>query len=154
MAELDGPMFAVTCRTPTGAPAGCLVGFAVQASIEPLRFLACISTANHTYPAAAAADALAVHLVPRSAVALARLLGGETGDEIDKFSRCAWQPGPLDLPILDDCPNWFVGLVHRRLELGDHVGFLLDPIAAAHQPGHVALGQRWASAAIEPGHPA
>jgi flavin reductase (DIM6/NTAB) family NADH-FMN oxidoreductase RutF len=153
MAELDAPMLAVTCRTPAGDPAGCLVGFATQSSIEPPGFLVCISRANHTFPAAVASAALAVHLVPRSATALARLLGGETGDEIDKFSRCAWHPGPCALPLLDECPNWFAGRVREQLDLGDHAGFLLDPLAAAHQAGHVALGQRWATAEIEPGHP-
>jgi hypothetical protein len=25
---------------------------------------------------------------------LAELFGGETGDEVDKFDRCEWRPGP------------------------------------------------------------
>ena len=153
-AELDPPLFAVTCRAADGRPAGCLVGFASQCSIAPPRFLACISRANHTYAAAADAGVLAVHLVPREAAALARLLGGETDDEVDKFGRCAWHSGPFGAPILDDCPNWFVGRVRDRLAFGDHVGFLLDPVAAGHRPGHVALGQRRAAAEIAPGHPA
>lgn len=154
MAELDGPMFAVTCRGSDGQPAGCLVGFASQCSIDPPRFCACISRANQTYAAAVDASVLAVHLVPREAVALARLFGGETGDEVDKFARCAWRSGPHGAPILDDCPNWFVGRIDDRVALGDHVGFLLDPVAAGHRPGHVALGQRRAAAEIDPGHPA
>jgi len=31
------------------------------------------------------------------------------------------------VPILTECPNWFVGTVLERLPLGDHVGFVLDP---------------------------
>ncbi len=154
MGELDSPMFLVTCRPPGAAPAGCLVGFATQCSIDPERFLACISVANRTYAAAARASVLGVHLVPRAAMALAALFGGETGDEIDKFERCSWRTGPGGAPILDDCPNWFVGRIRDRLELGDHVGFVLDVVAAAHRPGHVALGLQRAADAIDPGHSA
>ena len=40
--ELDYPMFVVTTAA-GGAPAGCLVGFATQCSIDPPRFLVCLS---------------------------------------------------------------------------------------------------------------
>jgi flavin reductase (DIM6/NTAB) family NADH-FMN oxidoreductase RutF len=154
MGELDSPMFILTCRPPGERPSGCLVGFASQCSIEPDRFLACVSRVNHTCPAARRSPALAVHLVPREAESLAELFGGETGDDVDKFSRCAWRAGPADAPILEGCPNWFVGRVHAGIDLGDHVGFLLDPVAASHRPGHVGLGLQRAAARIEPGHPA
>jgi flavin reductase (DIM6/NTAB) family NADH-FMN oxidoreductase RutF len=153
MGELDAPVFLVTCRPAGGEPAGCLVGFASQCSIDPPRFLACLSRANRTCAVADHADALAVHLVPPEAEALARLFGGETGDEVDKFARCAWRSGPAGAPILEDLPNWFVGRIGDRLDLGDHVGFLLVPIAACHRAGHRELGLQ-AAARIEPGHPA
>jgi flavin reductase (DIM6/NTAB) family NADH-FMN oxidoreductase RutF len=153
MGELDPPMFVVTCHPPGGRPAGCLIGFATQCSIDPQRFLAAISRANHTCPAAARSTALAVHLVPADAGGLAELFGGETGDEVDKFDRWRWRPGPAGAPILDGCPNWFVGRVRDRLDLGDHVGFLLDPLATAHRSGHEEMGLQRA-AGIDPGHPA
>jgi flavin reductase (DIM6/NTAB) family NADH-FMN oxidoreductase RutF len=146
-------MFLVTCRPAERPPAGCLVGFASQCSIDPPAFLACLSRRNRTCDAAAQTAALAVHLVPAEATDLARLFGGETGDEVDKFARCAWRPGPAGAPILEDLPNWFVGGVRDRLDLGDHVGFLLVPLAAHHAAGHRALGLQ-AAARIEPGHPA
>jgi flavin reductase (DIM6/NTAB) family NADH-FMN oxidoreductase RutF len=155
MGELDPPMFLVTCQAPGEGPAGCLVGFATQCSIEPRRFLAAISRANHTCPAAARSAHLAVHLVPGGAAPLAELFGGETGDEVDKFADCAWRPGPGGAPVLDDCPNWFVGRVCERLDLGDHVGFLLDPLAVSHgEEEPEPLGLKAAAAGIEPGHPA
>ncbi len=52
------------------------------------------------------------------------------GDSIDKFSRCRWHPGPRELPILEECPRWFVGQILNRQPLGDHAAFLLEPIAA------------------------
>ncbi len=126
--DLDYPMFIATARSAAGVRAGCLVGFATQCSIDPSRFLMCISKANHTYRVAQGADALGVHFVPSSATALAELFGGRTGDQIDKFAGCEWRDGPRGVPILSECRNWFVGAVLHRLPLGDHVGFLLDPV--------------------------
>src|SRR5882762_7923566 len=80
MGSLKSPMFIATTRLHDEC-AGCLVGFATQVSIGPRRFLACLSTQNHTYRIAQDADFLAVHLVPRGAIALARLFGGESGDD-------------------------------------------------------------------------
>jgi flavin reductase (DIM6/NTAB) family NADH-FMN oxidoreductase RutF len=62
--------------------------------------------------------------------ALAELFGGQTGDEVDKFARCAWHEGPERVPILDECPNWFVGRVLWRADAGDHDLFVLEPVAA------------------------
>lgn len=124
---LDYPMFIATTRA-GGELAGCLLGFATQCSIDPPRFLVCLSEKNRTCRVAQAAEAIAVHFVPSSAGTLAELFGGETGDEVDKFSHCEWREGRGGLPILAECDNWFVGAIRERHELGDHVGFLLDPI--------------------------
>jgi flavin reductase (DIM6/NTAB) family NADH-FMN oxidoreductase RutF len=122
--SLDYPILVVTAADGERRE-GCVVGFATQCSLDPPRFLACLSRANRTFRRAAEFDALAVHLVPRAAAELVELFGGETGDEIDKFARCAWSPGPRGLPILDACPSWFAGTVRARHDLGDHVGYLL-----------------------------
>lgn len=132
--ELDYSMLIVTASV-EDRRAGCLVGFATQTSIDPARFLVCLSRHNSTYRTALGATALAVHFVPAGADGLAQLFGGQTGDELDKFARCAWHAGPRDLPILDDCDNWFAGAVLETLELGDHVGFVLEPFAAHHASG-------------------
>jgi flavin reductase (DIM6/NTAB) family NADH-FMN oxidoreductase RutF len=152
MGELDYPMFIVTAAH-GGERAGCLVGFATQCSINPPRFLVCLSKSNRTYRLASEAELLAVHFVPADAHALAELFGGETGDRVDKFERCEWQPGPEGVPLLDACANRFVGLVLERLDAGDHVGFVLRPRTAEH--GH-RNGQFPFHRAkrIEAGHPA
>src|SRR4051794_41781759 len=46
--ELDYPMFIVTVAA-GGERAGCLVGFATQCSINPPRFLVCLSDKNRTF---------------------------------------------------------------------------------------------------------
>jgi flavin reductase (DIM6/NTAB) family NADH-FMN oxidoreductase RutF len=127
---LDYPMFVVTTHS-VDESAGCLVGFASQVSIRPRRFLVGLSKRNHTYRVAQHADHLAVHVVPRRHCELARLFGGETGDATDKFAQCTWWPGPQGLPILEDAAGWFVGDVLSRFDLGDHVGFLLEPVTGS-----------------------
>jgi flavin reductase (DIM6/NTAB) family NADH-FMN oxidoreductase RutF len=127
--ELDYPMFIVTTRSGEQL-AGCLIGFATQCSIDPPRFLVCLSDKNRTTRLAQEADALAVHFVPSAAEDLAQLFGGQTGDEVDKFAECDWYDGPRGLPILDACDNWFAATILARHPLGDHIAFLLDPIEA------------------------
>ena len=153
--SLDYPLFIVTAADGERRE-GCVIGFATQASFDPPRFLACLSRENRTYRFAQAhhVGALAVHLIPRAQAQLAELFGGQTGDEIDKFARCAWHPGPRGLPILDDCPTWFAGEVRERHDLGDHVGFALEPFAAHYAPSEEIVCFQAVKDAIEPGHPA
>src|SRR5215218_9524111 len=103
-------MFIVTACA-DGERSGCLVGFATQTSIDPGRFLVCLSRSNRTYRVGCAAELLGVHFVPAQEAGLAELFGGETGDEVDKFARCEWRPGPSGTPLLAACPNRFVGRV-------------------------------------------
>lgn len=153
MAGLDYPMLLVTTRA-GGEPDGCLVGFSTQCSIRPPRFLVGLSDKNRTFRAARQADALAVHLLPPGANELAELFGGETQDEIDKFARCRWHPGPADLPILEDCPSWFAGQILDRLPFGDHVGFVLEPFAVSREDGAEGFISFQQVRRMEPGHEA
>lgn len=150
--SLDYPLFIVTTSAGDRRE-GCVVGFATQCSFHPPRFLACLSRENRTFRLARDVDALAVHLIPRGRPDLAELFGGRTGDEIDKFTRCAWHRGPRDLPVLDDCPSWFAGEICARHDLGDHVGFLLDVVDAHFVQGEETLFFKAVKHVIEPGHP-
>jgi flavin reductase (DIM6/NTAB) family NADH-FMN oxidoreductase RutF len=149
--SLDYPVFIVTAASGERRE-GCVMGFATQTSFDPARFVACLSRANRTFRLAQDVDALAVHLVPRGATGLVELFGGETGDEVDKFARCAWHDGPEGLPILDRCERWFVGRVVDRLDAGDHELFLLEPVAASAGREEDFTFHR--AKRIAPGHPA
>jgi flavin reductase (DIM6/NTAB) family NADH-FMN oxidoreductase RutF len=126
-ATIDYPMWIVTAANATER-SGCLVGFASQCSIEPVAFAVWVSKANHTYRIAATSTVLAVHALRRGDHPLAELFGARTGDDVDKFARCTWQPGPAGVPVLDGC-DWFAGRVTARLDTGDHVCHVLDPLA-------------------------
>jgi flavin reductase (DIM6/NTAB) family NADH-FMN oxidoreductase RutF len=150
--DFEYPMFIVTTAV-DGERLGCLVGFATQTSIDPQRFLVCISHANRTYRRGRDAGCFAVHAVPADADALAELFGGQTQDEVDKFARAAWHEGPHGVPVLDECGNWFVGRVVVRVEAGDHDAFVLEPVAAAAEPGDGEFTFHQARR-IHPGHEA
>jgi len=119
------PLVIVTARDGEAAD-GCLVGFSTQCSIDPVRYLVCLSNANRTYDLARRAPVLIVHTL-RDAVldrALARLFGGETEFEVDKLSQCQWDEGPGGAPVLRGL-DWFAGRVLDQVDLGDHTGFML-----------------------------
>ncbi|MFC1415864.1 flavin reductase family protein [Streptacidiphilus cavernicola] len=151
ISRVDGPVYIVTAAV-EGERAGCLVGFACQSSIDPPRFVVWISKQNHTYQLARRANLLAVHLLPRDH-ALAELFGGQTGDEVDKFSLVPHQDGPGGVPVLTEAVAWFAGHVEDHADWGDHVGFLLAPVDG----DAVARGRPLSLtdvADIEAGHPA
>jgi flavin reductase (DIM6/NTAB) family NADH-FMN oxidoreductase RutF len=150
--DLPYPMFIVTARS-DGEPLGCLVGFATQTSIDPPRFAVCLSHKNRTYRGGRDSELLGVHCVPADAEPLAELFGGQTADAVPKFERCAWHEGPGGVPLLDECPNRFVGRVTWRADAGDHDVFLLEPIAAEAAPGEEEFSFHRAKR-IDPGHEA
>jgi flavin reductase (DIM6/NTAB) family NADH-FMN oxidoreductase RutF len=148
--RLDYPMLVVTAAA-HGERAGCLVGFATQCSIQPPRFLLCLSRRNHSLRVASRAAALVAHVLGPEDRALAALFGGETGDAVDKFARCHWRPGPGG-PVLAACRQWFAGRVLDRFDVGDHVAFLVEPFAAAAAPLEGQLGFQDVRG-LRPGHP-
>jgi flavin reductase (DIM6/NTAB) family NADH-FMN oxidoreductase RutF len=148
--QLDYSMLIVTTAA-GGQRAGCLVGFSTQCSVDPPRYLVCLSERNRTLRVAEHSEGLIVHFPGADQGSLVELFGGETGDDVDKFARCDWHEGPMGLPLLDDCERWFAARILDRFALGDHVGFLLAPFAAASGgDGGSFLFHR--AKRVEPGH--
>jgi flavin reductase (DIM6/NTAB) family NADH-FMN oxidoreductase RutF len=123
--QLDAPVFLVTTAD-ASERSGCLIGFATQCSIEPRRFLVCVSKANHTSGVVRGATTVVVHVPRRGDRELANLFGEETGDEVDKFARCRWSPGPEGVPVLEGL-DWFAGRIVARFDAGDHDAIVLAP---------------------------
>lgn len=136
-----------------GERAGCLVGFAAQCSINPPLFMVWLSKRNHTTRVARHASSLLVHFPSPAERELAELFGSQTGDHVDKFASCRWEPGPEGLPRLVDCGRWVAGRVLERLDTGDHVGHLLDPFLASAGEWSGQLGFQTVKD-LEPGHEA
>jgi flavin reductase (DIM6/NTAB) family NADH-FMN oxidoreductase RutF len=148
----DYPLVVVTTAAPDGERSGCLAGFTTQCSIEPLRFLVCLSRVNHTFAVAARASTLALHLLGSDQVAAAALFGERSGDDIDKFAGIGWRPGRDGVPILDDCAAWMVVEILDRFDVGDHQALHTSPTDAGAGRAHglLTLGN---APSLEPGHP-
>jgi flavin reductase (DIM6/NTAB) family NADH-FMN oxidoreductase RutF len=149
--SLRVPMFVVTTAA-DGERAGCLVEFASQSSIDPPRFTVWISDVNRTAEVAARASTLAVHVLRTDDDELASLFGEETGDRVDKFASVAWRDGPDGVPVLERC-DWFAGRIVGRVDgLGDHRGYVLEPLAAERR--HAGLGVLTSDRVrgLQPGH--
>ncbi|MEU6351388.1 flavin reductase family protein [Streptomyces sp. NPDC047072] len=153
--RLDPEMCVVTAAA-DGELAGCLVGFASQCSIHPLRYVVWLSKVNHTYRVARAAERLAVHLLTREQCDLAELFGGRTGDRTDKFAGVRRREEGGGAVVLEDAAAWFVGTVVLRVDGGDHEGFVLEPVAWGERENtrETPLLRLSAASGIEPGHPA
>ena len=151
VADLDPPMAIVTTIA-KGERAGCLIGFHAQCSIAPVRYAVWLSKANHTYRVALISEFVVVHFLDRSHYELAELFGGTSGDDVDKFDRCEWSPGPAGVPILDECRQHVVA---RRVALfdegSDHVCLVIEPIDA-RRDGELRPLRLSDSSDIEAGH--
>lgn len=143
--ELDYPMFIATVPGD-----GCLVGFATQCSIDPVRFIVCLSNKNRTYRLAQEATHMALHVVPEDREDLAELFGGETADEVDKLAQVESRPGPGGVPLIKGCP-YVTGSVQDRFDVGDHTAFVLDVEA---EEGAATPMRFQHARAIDPGHEA
>jgi flavin reductase (DIM6/NTAB) family NADH-FMN oxidoreductase RutF len=148
---IDTPVLVVTA-THGDVRAGCLVGFSSQVSIDPPRLLVCLSTLNNTYDVAGQAELLGVHLLGSGQHDLAERFGAETGDEVDKFAGLPIRDDRAGVVLLEGVSRRLVGRVLDRIPLGDHVGFVLEPLDVEVLDAAVPLGLRDAMD-IEPGHP-
>lgn len=147
----DYPLYVVTAAA-GGQQSGCLAGFVTQSSLQPVRFLICVSRVNHTFAIADKSEGLALHLLGADQHDLASLFGEESGDEVDKFAHVQWSTGPAGVPVLAECAAWVAGRVVDRMSAGDHEAFLInvtDGADGAHQ-GRFMLHD---AANFEPGHP-
>lgn len=151
LVSFDTAMTVVTTAS-DGERAGCLVGFQAQCSIDPPRYAVWLSKANHTCRVGTRAEHLVVHFLTSDDHDLAELFGGLTGDEVDKFERCAWSPGPGGVPILDRCTNHVVARRGTVLDEGsDHVCVVLEPVTVSSGPTFEPLRLSQVTD-IEPGH--
>jgi flavin reductase (DIM6/NTAB) family NADH-FMN oxidoreductase RutF len=151
-ATTDYPLVVYTVTAVTGEMSGCLVGFTTKCSIEPPRFLICLSKVNHSYFVAERAHAMAIHLLEEDQGDLADLFGSTTGDRLDKFEHCEWHPGPSGAPVLDRCAAWLDGREIDRWSVGDHEAILMHLESGGRGQSSGLLTVKTAPH-IQPGHP-
>jgi flavin reductase (DIM6/NTAB) family NADH-FMN oxidoreductase RutF len=155
----DYPLYVVTACTGDdrgsggGDRGGCIVGFATQCSIEPVRFLICISKVNRTFAVAERAQSLGLHLLGSDQKEMASLFGETTGDTTDKFAHLSWSRGVTGVPILAECAAWVEGSILGHFDVGDHEAFLIEVVDGG--PGsHAGRFMLRDGPDLEAGHPA
>lgn len=77
---LDHPVFVVTTQA-DGHPAGCLVSFATQTSVQPPSFMVGLPRSTGTSEVASRSEHLAVHVLSQRQHVLAELFGSQTEEE-------------------------------------------------------------------------
>jgi flavin reductase (DIM6/NTAB) family NADH-FMN oxidoreductase RutF len=147
----DYPLYVVTASA-DNERSGCLAGFVTQASMDPVRFIVCVSKVNHTFGVALRSTSLGLHLLGADQRETASLFGEQTGDLMDKFERVDWTLGVTGAPILSECAAWVEGRVRDRMSGGDHEAFLIDVVDGG---GGAHAGQLTKADATDfhPGHP-
>jgi flavin reductase (DIM6/NTAB) family NADH-FMN oxidoreductase RutF len=152
IAGLD-PAMAIVTAVSDSERAGCLIGFHAQCSISPRRYVVWLSKANHTFRVALHARHFAVHFLPEDiGDDLPRLFGTVSGDDVDKFARCAWEPGRGGVPVLRDCPTRFTAERVALLDEGsDHVCLVIAPTEAWAEDGFRPLRLSQVTH-LQPGH--
>ena len=152
-ARLTYPVYVVTAAA-GDEHEGCLVGFATQCGIDPVRTLICLSNKNRTTRIAGKATHLGVNVLADENRDIAELFGGETGDDVNKLSWCRWRPGPGGAPILTSAAAYYIGLILDRVTLGDHVGHLVEPVDSWCRPEAFDYVDFAAVRDLDPGHEA
>lgn len=112
----------ITTRSADGRPAGLTCNSFSSVSLEPPLVLFSLRKASSLLGTFAEADAFAINILSERQDALS---GRFASSKIaDKFEGVAWRPGPLGMPIIEDCLASFECSVHARHEAGDHDIFI------------------------------
>ena len=108
---------------------------------------------TRTFAVAMAAPRLCVHAVTERERGWRSSSAARRGTRSTSSPAAGWTPAGDGTPILSDCPTWFLGRVADRVDLGDHVGYVLEP-ERWQGGGPIAQLSERDLAGVEPGHPA
>ncbi len=112
----------ITTRTADGQPAGLTCNSFSSVSLEPPLVLFSLRKASSLVSVFSEADAFAINILSQRQDALS---GRFASSRItDKFEGVAWRPGPLGMPVIDECLASFECSVHARHDAGDHYIFI------------------------------
>jgi flavin reductase (DIM6/NTAB) family NADH-FMN oxidoreductase RutF len=112
----------ITTNTSDGQPAGLTCNSFSSVSLEPPLVLFSLRKASSLVSVFSQADGFAINILSQRQDALS---GRFASSKItDKFEGVAWRPGPLGMPIIDECLASFECSVHARHDAGDHYIFI------------------------------
>jgi flavin-dependent trigonelline monooxygenase, reductase component len=121
----------VTTVGARGEPIGLTANAFTSVSLDPPLVLVCIARSAASFAAMEQADRYAVHILHQDQHELSRLFARSVAEGAKKFAGVGWHKSDGELPVLDDCLARLECTLRRRVELGDHVGYVGEVYAAA-----------------------
>jgi len=116
---------------PGEPPTGFTATSFTSVSLDPPLVSFCLARTASAWPAVAAAETVAVHVLGREQEHVARIFATSG---IDRFAaHRAWRTGPGGVPLLDGVLARVICRVVRRVEAGDHSIVLATPFAGSHR---------------------
>ena len=120
----------VVVTAPGEPPAGFTATSFTSVSLDPPLVSFCLANSASAWPAVAAADVVAVHVLTQEQEHVARTFATRG---IDRFAaHGSWTPGPAGVPLLDGVLARIVCRVDQRVEAGDHTIVLATPETGWH----------------------
>lgn len=127
----------ITTRTADGRPAGLTCNSFSSVSLEPPLVLFSLRKASSLVGVFGEADAFAINILSQRQDALSSRFASSR--IADKFEGVPWHPGPLGMPIIEDCLASFECSVFARHEAGDHDVFIGEVKRMSAGPADQAL---------------
>ncbi|HSV59439.1 MAG TPA: flavin reductase [Variovorax sp.] len=112
----------ITTRAPDGSPAGLTCNSFSSVSLEPPLVLFSLRKASKLLRTFEAAEGFAINILSERQDALSGRFASSKIE--DKFEGVPWRPGPLGMPLIDDCLASFECSVFACHEAGDHAIFI------------------------------
>jgi flavin reductase (DIM6/NTAB) family NADH-FMN oxidoreductase RutF len=126
----------VVITAPGLPPAGFTATSFTSVSLDPPLVSFCLARRASSWPAVAAADHVAVHVLTDRQEQLARTFATSG---IDRFAApTRWHTGPHDVPVLEGALAVLVCRVVDRVPAGDHAIVLAEPRYGEHHDGGAA----------------
>jgi flavin reductase (DIM6/NTAB) family NADH-FMN oxidoreductase RutF len=120
----------VVVTAPGTPPAGFTATSFTSVSLDPPLVSFCLAQAASAWPAVAASEIVAVHVLARGQEHIARTFATRG---IDRFAAHRdWQYGPDGVPLLDGVLARMVCRVTQRVQAGDHTIVLATPESGEH----------------------
>ena len=112
----------ITTRAPDGTPAGLTCNSFSSVSLEPPLVLFSLRKASKLLGTFESAEGFAINILSERQDGLSGRFASSKIE--DKFEGVAWRPGPLGMPLIDDCLASFECSVFACHEAGDHTVFI------------------------------
>jgi flavin reductase (DIM6/NTAB) family NADH-FMN oxidoreductase RutF len=127
----------VVVTAPGRPPAGFTATSFTSVSLNPPLVSFCIANNASAWPAIAAAELIAVHVLGREQEHVARTFATRG---IDRLARHGfWRPGPGGVPLLDGALARLIGRVTQRVVAGDHTIVLAATESGELEPDEGAM---------------